>query len=803
MDSKTPFGRQTYTGLFLIAMAALMYEILLTRIFSVTMWYHFAFVAVSVAMFGMTVGALLVYLWPSLFPPDRVHQHLTWSSLAFAFMMSVSLVAHMSIPFVVPKSLLTLILMAFNYLVISVPFVFSGIAVCLALTQFPRQFSSLYAADLAGAATGCILAVAILRVADAPSAIVMVSGLAAAGSMLFASGDYSSRLRRIAMVCGALAVGFAAWSGYRAVTNRPWLKLTWAKGRPEKDTLYEKWNSYSRIRVYGDPAKAKVPWGVSPACPAKRVSRELNLTIDSTADTPLTFFDGDLRRVQYLKCSATNMVYALRPDSQVLIVGTGGGRDILSALAFQQRSIVGVELNPEIVSAVDNTFGSFTGHLDRNPRVRLVADEARSYLARHQDRYDVIQISFIDTWAATAAGAFVLSENSLYTVEAWKVFLSRLHPRGVLAVSRWYFRDRPAEIYRLTALAARALREAGVNQPRDHLIVVRQWLAEHDGVEGIGTLLVGKDPFTEKDVIVAREFAQRLEFDLVLSPDASLDPTFVEIASSPNLDRLTADYPLNIAPPTDDSPFFFHMLRFRNILNRQLQRQGAASANLQAVAILVGLLGTVCVLTLLCIIIPLVITFRGTALRGTIPLFVYFASIGIGFMLVEISQMQRLIVFLGHPTYGLSVVLFALLLASGLGSLSTRGSHLSAPARLLSLLAVVVIFGALSPFVIDRFREATTAVRIIVAAGILVPLGILLGMALPLGMRAAANRSASLTPWLWGINGATSVVASVAAVVIALGSGITASFWSGFAAYALGIGVLIVTRQLKVPGETS
>jgi hypothetical protein len=358
-------------------------------------------------------------------------------------------------------------------------------------------------------------------------------------------------------------------------------------------------------------------------------------------------------------------------------------------------------------------------------------------------------------------------------------------------------------MYRLTALAARSLREAGVEHPRNHLIVVRQWLGEHEGVDGIGTLLVGKDAFTEKDVTAAREFAQRLEFDLVLSPDASLDPAFVEIASSPNLDLLAAKYPLNIAPPTDDSPFFFHMLRFRDVFNRQLQRQGAASANLQAVAVLGGLLATVCVLTLLCIFIPLVMTAKKTVLRGTIPLFAYFASIGIGFMLVEISQMQRLIVFLGHPTYGLSVVLFALLLASGLGSYATGGPQNSASRRLLLLLAAVVVFGVLSPYVIDRFREATTALRIVVAVGILAPLGFFMGMALPLGMRAAAKRSAELTPWLWGINGATSVVASVFAVVIALSSGITASYWTGFAAYALGIGVLIVTRQISEPAKPS
>src|SRR6185295_11229342 len=180
---------------------------------------------------------------------------------------------------------------------------------------------------------------------------------------------------------------------------------------------------------------------------------------------------GDPEAVSHLKYDVTNVAHYLRPNSRVVVVGTGGGRDVLSALLFNQRQVTGVEINESIIDLVNRRFGDFTGHLDRDPRVQFVNDEARSYIARSPDRYDLIQISLIDTWAATAAGAFVLSENSLYTLEAWQTFLNHLEPNGVLTFSRWYF-PLPGQVYRLTSIATAALMDLGIKQPRDHIIVV-------------------------------------------------------------------------------------------------------------------------------------------------------------------------------------------------------------------------------------------------------------------------------------------------------------------------------------------
>ena len=786
--------KHTYAGLFLVSLATLMYELLLTRIFSVTMWYHFSFMTVSIVMFGMTVGAIVVYLAPDFFTPERVHRHLALSALLFAGTIVLSFLIHLRIPFVMEGSLRGLYSLSATYIVVAVPFVFSGICVCLALTRFPRDVGRLYGADLAGAALGCIALIVALDAMDGPRAVTLVALLAALGALLFTGSRTSVGFRRTVQICCLLLAVLALTEFVTAKSRDSLFRLVWVRGnRAQGTAVYEKWNSFSRIEIYGDPngiEREPEGWGLSPVYEGGQGVRQLRMFIDSGAETFLTEFDGDLGRLEHLKYDVTNIAHYIRANADVLVIGPGGGRDVLAALAFEQKSITAVEINKAILQAVNGEFGEFTGHLDQLPNVRFINDEARSYIARQTDRFDILQISLIDTFAATMAGAFVLAENSLYTVEAWKIFLGRLTSDGVLTVSRWYFRDIPGAAYRMTSLARAALGELGVEDPRAHIIMVRSMVGpnpEASGV-GIGTILLSRQPFTEEDLETIEDVAAAMEFDLVLTPSFSIDTTFAALASGSGDVRAGARLPIDVSAPTDDRPFFFNMLRFRDIFERELWAQGHMNFNLRAVTILALLLVIVAVLTLLCIVVPLFLSAGKKPLAGAFPLLGFFASIGFGFMLIEISQMQRLIVFLGHPTYALSVVLFTLLLASGLGSALTqpideaglRGAGLK---RLLMLLAALLLFGLFTPMAIERFQHVTTLARVLVAVGILFPLGLFMGMAFPLGMRVASASSASLTPWLWGINGATSVFASVLAVVIAMGWGISASFWTGFACY--------------------
>jgi hypothetical protein len=807
MNANLQATKLTYAGVFLVTLATLMQEVLLTRIFSVTMWYHFSFMAISLAMFGMTVGALSVYLHPEDYAGVRAERQITLSSLYFAVCAVVSTFVHLSVPFNPDRSLAGAWSLVFTYFLMSSSFFFSGLCICAALTTFSRQVSKLYAADLAGAALGCILLIYTLRFTDAPTAVFVVAFFGSVGAVLFAIDGNFPDLRRWAVGLSVLFLVLVIGNTILVSRQKPLLRLRWAKGTWEVPPLYEKWNSYSRIAVHGVLGRPMSPVteGISATYHVERGVQLLDLTIDANAQTALTSFEGDWVALAYLKYDVKNLVHYIRPNSKTLIIGAGGGRDVLSALLFGQKSVRAVEINQNIIDTVNGPFGDYTGHLDRYPGVTFVNDEARSYIARTEERFDILEASFIDTWAATAAGAYTLTENSLYTLEAWKLFLNRLTPTGVISFSRWYYQSLPGEAYRLTSLAAEALRQEGVANPREHIVLVRNL---RDGPKqttaGAATMLVSRAPFPAQDLDRIEEVARDMKFDIVLSPRFALDPVFATLASGSDLSHGARLLPLNLSPPTDDCPFFFNFVPFRKAFDSRLWEEGGSpSFNLQAVFVLVVLLVFVLVLTLLCILVPLLKKTRKDTLRGGMWHLLFFAAIGFGFLLIEISQMQRLIIFLGHPTYALSVVLFVLLVSSGLGSYSTQRIDLpagtsSAFVRLLLLLGVLAAFGMLTPRAIAAFGASTTPQRILVAMGILFPMGVVMGMAFPLGFKSAANTSNALTPWLWGINGATSVCGSVLGLVSALNAGISATFWSGFACYAAACSAfLLATRAEK------
>jgi hypothetical protein len=482
---------------------------------------------------------------------------------------------------------------------------------------------------------------------------------------------------------------------------------------------------------------------------------------------------------------------------------------VLSALSFGANRITAVEINDDILRTVNGRFGAFTGHLDRDPRVRFVNDEARSYFAREDTLYDLLQISLIDTWAATAAGAFVMSENSLYTREAWKIFLSRLTDTGVLSVSRWYSSGQPDEVYRLVALASASLRDAGIATPRGHLLLVRniREARERDQPESIGTLLVSRSAFTAADVQAMREVCRRMNFEIVLGPEGTADPVLRALTDGRDPAAFAAAYPIDISPPTDDSPFFFQMLRLRDIANFSLMQSGKNRHNMQAVFVLGILMITLIGLGAACLVLPRSFARPRVSLRSIRWSLAYFGAIGVGFMLIEISLMQRLIVLLGHPTYGLSVVLFSLLLGSGLGSsltahITEAGAPAAARLRLGVLVGALVVVGLTMPAMLASLAAQGTAVRASAAGGLLLLLGLLMGQAFPLGMRlASANHRVTL--WLWGVNGAMSVCASVLAIVIALAWSISAAFGAGCACYLLAWLAAPRLPRERLPGEVA
>ena len=418
-------ARSTYAGLFLTTLSLLQLEFFLTRIYSVTMYYHFAFMAISLAMFGIAAGAV----WIQLRGKGNPYELLSKMTLLFAISTVVCFAVQLQIPINPGKEVLNT---AMAFLLISVPFVFAGMVICVGLTRFPEYTGKLYAADLAGSAAGCILTVPILNHIAAPTAVIFNASIAAFAAFIF-SLTAGKRIRRLSLATSVFLLVVAVLNPSLQLVD-----LKWVKGERvvTDDDDYERWNAISRIWV-GKPFQEPFGWGLSPSFQATHSIDQKWMDIDAGAATVISKFSGDFAPLEHLKHDVTSLAHYLRPNDSVLAIGVGGGRDILVGLLFGQKRIVGVEINRDILVVLNSLLPEYSGNLGELPQVELVQDEARSYVTRTEEKFGIIQASLIDTWASTTAGAYALSENGLYTKEAWVLFLNHLKPGGILTMSRW------------------------------------------------------------------------------------------------------------------------------------------------------------------------------------------------------------------------------------------------------------------------------------------------------------------------------------------------------------------------------
>ncbi|WP_246731341.1 hypothetical protein [Methylocapsa sp. S129] len=786
-----------YFAIFVLASATLSYQVLITRFFSVMLYYHFAFAAISLAMLGLTRGAMQVYSKPARYAPERVGvefaRHASW----FAISGVGAMIAFLCLPPIVPGEYLTAVL-AMTTLAFVLPFTQSGICITLLLTRLPYGGGWLYAADLSGAALGCLGVILALLVVDPVSATLWIGAFAAGAGWVAArdSGDVRS-LRLSGVVALTLAAAAAVHTGL-AVSGESHLGVFWAKGKPQTGTLFERWNTYSRVRVTAWGESAPFGWGAAHT-PQMKIDQDY-LDIDADAATVITRLDGDIGRLSYLKDDVINAAYLVQPPVDVAVVGVGGGRDVLSGLFFGAKHIRGIEINPAIFEVLTDKFADFSGHLDRQPGVSLVNAEARSYINHSPDRYDLVQISLIDTWAATAAGGLTLTENRLYTVEAWEDFYRALKPGGLLSVSRWYRPDtHRGEFYRLVAIAASALQREGVSAaelPR-HVIALN--------VGDIVTVITRPDAFTDAQWQGARDRLAAQGFKILLGPDVAYDAVTSTLLSGDADAAFFESLPENIAPSTDDNPFFFYTARFRDLvaMHAPISMKNNAAITMTGVLVIAALLACVYY-----IVIPFVRLARRMPLSTLTPPVTYFSAIGMGFMLIEISQMQRLMVFLGHPVYALGVVLFTILLFSGIGS-ATVGAYAPRPsaviARIVALLAALVAAGLLTPLITTWARSEATDMRILVSVLLLAPPAFCMGMMFPLGL-SLWRRHAELLPFFWSANGITSMFASVLGMALSIEIGIAKTYALGACFYVVCAVVIIASRQansVSAPTATS
>ena len=771
-------------GLFAATLATLLLETLDARLLSVLTWYHLSFFAVSLAMLGMAAGAVYVFLRPEAFSPERAPASLARISLLFAATIPACHVANLVMPFLPLNDFtaMEILAMTVSTVILATPFVLSGIVVTVALTRCGGAIGKLYFWDLVGAAAGCLLIVPILERSNVSSAFFLAGAAAAFASACFykfAGIRGMGKAVALALVFVTVAVmNTGAYEGLQIIY--PKNRQLWLLNRLNAKTA---WNSHSYVLVQQPGVEAAFLWG--PGQGASDIKNRVAwIAIDGEAGTPITQWDGAQETIEWVKYDVTTLPYYLR-RGEVAVIGVGGGRDILAALWGRNGSITGIDVNQIMIDNLTGSHRAFAGIADR-PEVTLVHDDGRAYLTRSERRFDVIQMSLVDTWASTGAGAFTLSENGLYTLEAWRVFLDRLKPGGVLSVSRWFDPSNVSETSRLLSLGVAALIDRGVTNPHDHLVLA------YSG--RVATLMVSSSPFVPGDQQILDQAVADRQFKIIAAPWLpNLGGRIDKISHSRTTAELTSaiyDPSFDYSPPTDRRPYYFNMLKPRAFARAlELPRGGALWGNLRATLTLLILLGVAAVLTGVIILWPL-------AKAGRPPLparrfwttMLYFGLIGFAFMLIQIGLLQRFSVYLGHPTYTLAIILFSMLLFTGVGSLiSERAGIYSGgwfrfvPAMIAVALATTAV---LLPIAVANTVGWSLPARSVIVLLFTAPLSMLLGQCFPIGV-GLLRKTPALVSWAWGVNGAAGVLASILAVCVSLWVGIDANFWAAGSLYLL------------------
>ncbi|MBM3328987.1 MAG: hypothetical protein FJY67_05880 [Calditrichaeota bacterium] len=553
--------------------------------------------------------------------------------------------------------------------------------------------------------------------------------------------------------------------------------------------------------TFGIPFKpgtdAVYTWCPSPRYPLP-IMEHLSLLIDDGAATPVLPFDGrNLAPINYLIYDLTSLAHRLKGNGETLVIGCGGGRDVLTGLITGAERIDAVDVNPLIFDAMNNALGQFNGYLYKHPKVRAIVSEGRAFARRNPGKYDLLQVAMIDTWAATTAGAYALSENNLYTVEAFEDYLRALKPGGIFSFTRFFFTP-PRQALRLVSLYLEAASRLGIERPDQGILIARY--------ESLATLIFKGEPFTSDEINRFRHDIADLGFELVYAPDARPDPHFRTLIESRNREAFYASYPFDVSPSIDERPFFFNMLKMKDFLRVFEIREGQ-KFNYYATYTLLWLLILSIASTLLVIFLPLLVWGeRISGLPGRGWLLTYFAGIGLAYIMIETVLIQRFMLLLENPVYSAGAVVALMLIASGSGSLffSPRqtsdfkiiGSrkfewHVLAFA-VIALFAMLHIFQGAS--INSWALSMPMGVRVALIVLLLLPLGFAMGIPLPAGMQFAAPGGPSTIAWCWAVNGAASVVASPFAVALSMGQGFRVSLTWAFIFYGIAFGALMMLR---------
>jgi hypothetical protein len=813
-------------GLFLLSTATLAFEINLTRLFSVAQFYHFAFMVVSIALLGFGASGTLLAVFPGL-GQNQPKRSLGWLALLSGVSMLDAYLLTNWLPFDSfslawdRRQVLILIL---HEVALALPFFFSGMAVSVLLTAAPQRAGQTYAVNLFGSALGCALALVAPAALCGEGTVVFSAGIAGLAAVICTSSLRGEALRRVSRLVSVfflpmavvlvlfsvvdftLRVSGQAPLAFLDLHISPYKSLSYALQYPGAEVILRRWNAFSRVDLVRSPGVRSLP-GLSYRY-LQALPKEDGLLVDADELNPVVLPAENLDFADYILPA---VAYLLRPEADVLVLEARGGLDVLAAQANGAQQITAVEVNPLIVSAAS--------HIYHAPGTQVVVESGRSYLRRTDQRFDLLVFSLASSYHPVRSGAYTLSEDYIYTLEAFQDALSRLNSDGLLVVTRW-LQTPPSESLRVFALATVALERSG-DIPGEQIVALRGY--------NTATLLVKRSPFTPEELKTIRSFASERAFDLFYAPDllpvevnrynVLPEPLYYQavqelLKAQPRSD-FYASYPFDASPPSDDHPFFSHYFKWSQAgqvwaeLGKTWQPFGGAGY-----FVILALLGIAVLLAVGLILLPAV-AFRWRARSpkpgsepGSRPILlflIYFALIGFAYLLVEIPLIQRFILYLGHPAYAMTAVLFTLLLFSGLGS--QLGARIPVPLALAGLVLILLGAPLALPLLFGWTLGLSLGMRLVLTVLMLAPVGFLMGIPFPAGIRRLSSQrfdgfeqDVMSIPWVWGVNGAASVISAVLAALLALSFGFSWVLGLGAMCYA-GAGLTVFALASREPAR--
>ncbi len=816
-------GRDALLAIGLISCSMLMWEILLTRVCALRLFFHFTFLAVGNCLLGVGASGSLIFVMRERLEA-RARGWIFGAGLAylvsliFSYLLLISLPIEPGIRFVSGDGAVFgrgLASFALFNAVAAFPFFFGGGVVGMLLSFHAADVNRVYASDLLGAGLGCLLAPLLLWWAGAGGCWMLLCALAAAGAVAYAPSARRATIHAL----GALGVlaGLAALpfvDAWLPVPSKDQIGVTDQVAVDLRRLEYSRWSAISRVDLVDVPARERFLFGRGRRSFSEPIPPQMYIAQDGSAGTYVANFSEHPEGLRLLARTTYGLASSLRPDPRVLVIGVGGGNDVWGALSQGASYVKGVELNRQILDIHRGHLRRYSAGIVEDPRVELLNDEGRSALLKESTLYDVVQMSGIDTWTALASGAYTLAENYLYTVEAMEDMLDRLAEGGVLQISRM---GSAMETLRLLANLEVAYASRGGTRFQDAVACVYTW--------PLMTVLLKRDVLSDEELRAIRDFAQREEMAVIYLPRrpglppvplltgsdgetagallrqlAPIRRAVQRFVLSPDKASFIERFPRNLEPTTDDKPYFFNFTRWSSLGSAHRTIDEAPHVSQGNPLFLLVQLGLSTLLAAALILGPLLwlpAESRRSVHHGRF--LVYFSGVGLGFIWIEIVLIQKLLLFLGHPLYSITVTLFSMLVFTGLGSaLSERWlarPSLRALGVPLALALAVGAFVAAYPAVVERWIGLPTAGRVALAVALTAPIGLVLGAPFAFGIRLAIQSGPQAVPWCWAVNACATVVGSILAVVVSMNAGFDAVLISAVAIYALSF--LAVLRLLR------